>query len=334
MVAPSILDLALASSLRDLRSEKEPGPLAQVFEAFASQAVGSGQFLERVVLSDARFHGEEPALDEVGFGLFQEDPQVIHPLVAGDEGAVRFVADHFGLGGLHLTFSQVGGVADDEVETHAYGQWVEPTAFEEGYPPPQAKRLRVFGGQSEGFRALIHGGDFSVPVFEGQSQGQRPTAGAQIEDTLRRFSQPPDGVVDQLLRLMTRDESAGVDFKREPIELRRADDVLQRLAGGAAFDQRAQGVELGLREWTIQVQIEIEALQPERVRDEDVCIELRVRHPFLGKKGLGARFDFSDGQHGALESELPRIDQFDTQSFKVFGVTGGDRESVIFGSGG
>ena len=142
---------------------------------------------------------------------------------------------------------------------------------------------------------MIHGGDFSVPVFEGQSQGQRPTAGAQIEDPLRCFGQPSDDVIDQLFRLMTRDESAIVDFKREPVELSCADDVLQRLAGGAAFDQRAQGVELGLREWAIQVQIEIETLQPERVRDQDICIELGVGHLLLCEKSLGALLNLANG---------------------------------------
>src|SRR6185437_16788422 len=74
-----------------------------------------------------------------------------------------------------------------------------------------------------------------------------------------------------------------VDRQVEPVEPPPAQDVRHRLAAAAALEQRPAGGQLRLVERPVEVRVELDARQPERVPDQELGIEPRRRAPVLGE---------------------------------------------------
>ena len=77
----------------------------------------------------------------------------------------------------------------------------------------------------------------------------------------------------QALRLGSRDQGAAIDCEGEPPEPPLPEHVLQRLARRAPGDQGPGGVELPLRQLTIKRHVELDATQPEHMREQTLGVE-------------------------------------------------------------
>lgn len=76
-----------------------------------------------------------------------------------------------------------------------------------------------------------------------------------------------------MLSLGARDEGACVAEEGAAVELDGAEEVLEGLAGGAAFHEEAEGVEDGLAEGAVEFEVEIDAAFAEEVGEEELGIE-------------------------------------------------------------
>ena len=82
------------------------------------------------------------------------------------------------------------------------------------------------------------------------------------------------------------------------MKFRFADDIGQRFALTATADERANLVQLRLGEHPFELQVELHALQAERVADQNLCIQARALHAFRREEIGRLLDDFEDGKHG------------------------------------
>jgi hypothetical protein len=78
------------------------------------------------------------------------------------------------------------------------------------------------------------------------------------------------------------------------VEFGGAENVLQRFAGAAAFDEVAQRGTFGFGEGAVELEVEFHALETERVGEKMLGIEARVFHAAVGEVALGAAEDFQE----------------------------------------
>jgi len=82
------------------------------------------------------------------------------------------------------------------------------------------------------------------------------------------------------------------------VEVGFADDIGQRLALAATAHQRADLVQLRPGEYPFELQVELHALQAERVTDQNLRIETGAFHALRREKVGRLLDDFEDGKHG------------------------------------
>ena len=148
------------------------------------------------------------------------------------------------------------------------------------------------------------------PVPTSATRGDSTTAGASttrgldhgvpvpFRDRLRRnrrAGQPLARHFDQRLGVGAGDQHAGVDGELQPPELFLADEVGDRLAGLAPLDERADGGELLGQQRPIELHVELQARQPERVRHQQLGVEARRRQVSLGEPGDRPADDLENG---------------------------------------
>ena len=107
--------------------------------------------------------------------------------------------------------------------------------------------------------------------------------------------QPLARHLDQRLGVGARDQHARVDGELQPPELFLADQVGDRLAGLAPLDERADGGELVGQKRPIELHVELQARQTERVRHQQLGVEARRRQVPLGEPGDRPADDLEDG---------------------------------------
>ena len=140
----------------------------------------------------------------------------------------------------------------------------------------KAKPGGVLIGQGQRIGRDIDGIDGGFRPFPGQGKRNDATAGADIQDPgwFGHWQREED--LHQVLRLRPRNEGAGVAKEGAAVEVDRTEKVLERLAGGPAFHEVAQGVELAFAERAVEFQVEIDAFFPQDVREEQLGIEARA----------------------------------------------------------
>ena len=141
-------------------------------------------------------------------------------------------------------------------------------------------------------------------MLVGERERHSARSGADVEDARRVVTvEQREAALDEGLGLGARDERAPVDAEREAPEAPLAEDVLERLAGRPAPDERARAVELGDRQRPVEVHVQLDALEPERVREELLGFE--ARPPGAPCREMVGRppEDLSDGHI----TRLPRV---------------------------
>jgi hypothetical protein len=135
----------------------------------------------------------------------------------------------------------IGGVGQHHVEPS--GERRCPVGAEHGAACSQAGRPGVAGGQRGGFGQKVDADPEGCGEFDQRCQQQAAGAGAQVEDAPHRgaVGAGGDGGGDQGFAVGAGDQGGGRDLQLEGPERLLADQEGERLAGGAAGDQGAEG---------------------------------------------------------------------------------------------
>src|SRR5262249_23285009 len=102
-------------------------------------------------------------------------------------------------------------------------------------------------------------------------------ARAQIEGAAQHAAaaSPLERHLDQSLAVGPRNQDTCVDAQRNAVELALTEQVRDRLAGAAPFEQLAKGAELGRREWSLRSQDQADAVEPQHTSEQQLDIEPR-----------------------------------------------------------
>ena len=122
-------------------------------------------------------------------------------------------------------------------------------------------------------------------------------------------TEPPSGThrqgpLHQHLGLGARHQHPRAHLELQAAERAPAGEVGQRLAAAAAADQVAGAIELGRRQRPLRVGVELDALDPEGVREQQVGVEARRGGPPLGQVGRAAPQDLPDAEGPAHRRPL------------------------------
>ena len=214
-----------------------------------------------------------------------------------------WLAEDFALEGWDLRARDVWEICDDEVDGGGYFR--EKVAFHEGDAPGQAEPRGVFAGDGEGGVGNIERGETGLRKCGGERERDAAAAGADIHDVAAlpragvAFS-PRDEQLAKLFGLGPRDEGAVVAEECVAEEFRGAEDVLERFAGGAAFDEFAEGREFRLAKGAIEFEVELHALFPKHMRKEMLDVQARAFDVIPGEVISGRGDHFEDGLHVSI----------------------------------
>src|SRR5687768_10437045 len=187
------------------------------------------QLPHRLLLPLAMLEEQPAAGQQVRRRLADDDPNRVEPIAAGEEREPRLERQGREM---RVAHGDIRGIADDAFEALA-GERLEPAA--QAPLDVQAKFGGVLPRQRERLCARIgadHARRWKMPL---ERERDRARAGAQVE---HRAGPARQRNVDEELGLRTRDEHRGVDRELEAVELLAAEDVRDRLAAGAARDER------------------------------------------------------------------------------------------------
>lgn len=226
------------------------------------------------VLAEAEFQGEQAAGAERGVGLRDEAAVDVEAIGAGEEGGVGFEVADFALQGRGVRLRDVGRVGDDGVEGMCGGgQRGEEIGLQERQARGIAEARGVALGDGEGGGGEVRRGDGGVGKVRGDGEGDGSGAGADVEEAHWRSgfgeaASPGEDGFDEELGFGARDQDRGRDVEVEAVKLLVADDVLERLAGGAAGDETVEGGELVCAERGFGVGEEPGAVLAEQVEQQ------------------------------------------------------------------
>lgn len=174
--------------------------------------------------------------------LCRDRAEHLQAVPAAVERGPRLVVTRLGGQESDLFARHVGGVADQDADpaTQALRQRTEQVALV--HLP--AGRLDIAPGAPDGGRVEVGGVQFRrAPPRPAQSRGggqaERAGAAAQV-DNHRVVGRERDRGLDEELASAPGDEHAGVHEDAQTAEIRPADDLLERQAGGALRDHRVQ----------------------------------------------------------------------------------------------
>jgi len=224
-------------------------------------------------LSSANLEGDPCAGIEVGAGFGDEIADERGPVRAAIERGMWIVTDLRREGG-DLRGGDVGEVGDDEIVRAGYGG--EEVALDEADAVREGEAGGVLGGKGEGGWGDVDCVDLGVWPLGGESECDHAGAGAGVEDA-GGFGGGEGGVgdeeLDEVLRLGARDQGAFVAEEGAAMELGGAQEMLQGLAGGAAFHEEAEGVEFAVAEGAVELEVEVDAFFCEDVRQEVLGVQ-------------------------------------------------------------
>jgi hypothetical protein len=128
-------------------------------------------------------------------------------------------------------------------------------------------------------------------------EGDRKTtaAGSEIEDEqwIRGAGmEAGQGEFGELFGFGPGDENAAIDFELEAVEGGGAEDMLQRFAPAAALHQDSQGIEIGIGDGTIELEVELQSGDSELICEEPFDLESGRFDAFAGEELRAALDDF------------------------------------------
>jgi hypothetical protein len=180
------------------------------------------------------------------------------------------------------------GAEDERVERVGGEEWVggcvgceerrEEIAVQEADALGEAASFGVVMGNGEGGGRDVDGGDGGVLEDGGERDGDGAGAGADVGDVEVRIglgASPVEDGFDKMLGLGPRDEHVRGDAKFEAEELLGAGEVLEWLLRSAAGGKRAEGVEVGRREFVVEVGEEPGAVAVEDVGEQGLGVAAR-----------------------------------------------------------
>ncbi len=229
----------------------------------------------------------------------EQRPVRLHPVVAAEQRAPGLEVADVAIDGVQFRGGDVRGVADDEVEPAA--ERVGPRALDERDVDAEPLGVRTGDGQRAG--AHIGPDHLDARHLRGQGDRDAPAAGAEIGDAHRLAiarTQQRERPLDERLGLGPRDQHIAGDREGAPVELPRARDVGHRLALATPAHQLADGRQLALVEGAVELQVDVEAAQPERLGAEQLGVEAggraaviaevrRAHAEHVDELGLGGR---------------------------------------------
>ena len=199
----------------------------------------------------------------------EQRPVGVEPVLAAEERPPRFEVAHIPVDRLELLGGDVGRVADDEVERAL--EPVGPRALDE--LDVDAERGRIGAGHLERGGADVGGDGTRGRNLGGERDGDAPAAGPEVGDAqlgAGPVAQIGHRTLHQRLGVGPGHEHVGRDPKRPPVELAGPGDVRHRFALPAPPDQLADRGQLLLVERPVELQVQVDAAQPERLRAEQL----------------------------------------------------------------
>ncbi len=150
----------------------------------------------------------------------------------------------------------------------------------------------------QGVARAVHGLHAGVGAFGGEGQRDDPGARAHVDAAGVVGQRQLEDQLHQPLGFRPRHERAAVAEKLPPVELHRAEQVLERLALRTAFDELAQGVEFLVVQWPVEHHVQVHPpLDAQDVGEEQVDVEPRTLDAPVREIFRGGFEDFEDGLH-------------------------------------
>ena len=182
-----------------------------------------------------------------------------------------------------LAGGHVRGVRDHDVEALVRADGVPEVAGPE--LDRGIERQRVLPGDGEGVLGDVGRDDRGAPL-ERERHPEHAGAGAEVERGAALGQGRERGLGDEL-RLRARHEDPCVHRERAAVELLAADQVGGRFTVGSPADELAVRRELRLAERLVEVEVEPDAIAPQRRREQHLGGEPRGIDPLLREEVLG-----------------------------------------------
>jgi len=303
-------------------------------EAHGGEAEGARGLDERrdvARLPVSELEHERGSLMEEGGKRCEEDAQgveAVAPAVERERGLeLRDRLREVG----RVSHGNVGRVRDHEIEEGPARERGEPVGRDGDHARTDAVAARVGGGEGEGRRRAIDRDDARAGALERQRHGEDAAPRAEVGESpgvrsggARRFH--------DAFRLAARDQSARVDEKGPAQKFPFAEEVLQRLARGAARDELREGRPCRrLRGFAPA------AVKPGAGACRGPCEQLfrlvrsvilaREAAPPLGEKRSPGRVRVGGGAHAGLVFKMERM-----SGSRILVLFGADRSSPNPGS--
>jgi len=211
----------------------------------------------------------------------------LEPGRARDERGARLVVADLGRQLRHLGLGHVRRVADDQVEAPL--DRAEQIAPMNGHLHLEPRR--VARGDLEGLGRQIRELDRDARPLGRERDPDRAGPRAQIEDAgLAARLEQIERALDERLGVRARHEHARRHLEAPAPELAAPEDVGHRLTPAAALHELADRGALRLVERTIEVHVQAHAVEPDRLRDEQLGVQPRRLDP-AGGEVLGRPLD-------------------------------------------
>ena len=203
---------------------------------------------------------------------------------------------HFGLERAEIVGLDVRRVRHDEVALSAR-QPLGHVVTRERHAVCEPRSLRVFARKRKRVLRDVDRRHRGVRPLVSDRERDRPRARADVEDD-RSFSSLDQGeaAFDDDLRFRPRDQRPRVHLQHQPPKPPLTENVGERLAGAAPAHELPAGGGLLIRQRAVELEVDVEAGESERVGDEVFGVDARAWHVFA-REEVGRSFDGLRDRH-------------------------------------
>ena len=235
-------------------------------------------------------------------GQSSEEAEAIRTAI---EGQARIMVFDLGFELIDFGGRDVGWIGDDQVEAQIRRQRREAIAAVKGDALFGLVAGGVFAGYDQGVGRQIDRVDMGMGEGMGEGDGEAPAAGAEIEEN-EGFGctclEPGQGEFGESFSFGPGDENASIHLELEAVEDGGTEDMLQRFASTPALNQVTQGIEIGISDGTIELEVELESWNAELVGEEPFDLEPGRFDAFTGEELRAALDDFKHCHRHATRS--------------------------------
>lgn len=235
----------------------------------------------RAGLSVPELQEQRPAGPEAGCE-FVGEPSVIRDAVrAAIQGQAGVVVPHLGLECVEFRGGDVRRIGNHQVKGAVGRQFAAAVPQMEGDAGAFGQTGGVAPGEFESFGGAVHGHNAGSGGLAGDGQREAAGSGAPVEDVGLRLAgrsavaQPVPGAFGEEFGLGTGNKGGPGNLEFKAGEGGGAEDVLKRLAKSAAAHGLTNGRKLGLVEGAVELEVQPEPGQPERVREDPLDLQAR-----------------------------------------------------------